>query len=212
MNNPLETIKRSIINGDMISTVQAIQRSLDKGNIAGDILKIGMIPAMDEVGRRFERGEYFVPEMLVAARAMKEGMKVINPLLSETDAEPLGVVVAGTVRGDLHDIGKNLVCMMLEGSGFKVHDLGTNVHPDDFVEAVQINHPAILALSALLTTTMSNMKVTINALSEANVRDGLKVMVGGAPITAEFAASIGADGFAEDASRAVSVAKSLIVV
>jgi 5-methyltetrahydrofolate--homocysteine methyltransferase len=208
----LETIYQSILHGGRTETVEMITKALCSNHKPGEILKTAMIPAMYEVGNQFERGNYFVPEMLVSAKAMQEGLKIIKPLLSSSDAEPLGIVVAGTVKGDIHDIGKNLVCMMMEGSGFEVYDLGTNVHPETFVDVVKKKQPTILALSALLTTTMPNLKLTIDTLIKAGVRDGLWVMVGGAPVTAEFAKSIGADGFAEDASRAVSVAKHLIGV
>jgi 5-methyltetrahydrofolate--homocysteine methyltransferase len=208
----LEEIHQSIVQGDNSRTVELIKQAIDSGEDSGVILKQAMIPAMEEVGRRFEVGEYFVPEMLVAARAMKQGMTIIKPFLTDRDSKPLGVVVAGTVRGDMHDIGKNLVCMMLEGAGFEIHDLGTNVPPAHFVEAVRTKHPDLVGLSALLTTTMPNLKATIEALVEAQIREGLIIMVGGAPVTKEYANNIGADGFAKDAAGAVTVAKSLLGV
>jgi 5-methyltetrahydrofolate--homocysteine methyltransferase len=208
----LEEIHQSIVKGDNSRTVELIKQAIDSGEDSGVILKQAMIPAMEEVGRRFEVGEYFVPEMLVAARAMKQGMTIIKPFLTDRDSKPLGVVVAGTVRGDMHDIGKNLVCMMLEGAGFEIHDLGTNVPPAHFVEAVRTKHPDLVGLSALLTTTMPNLKATIEALVEAQIREGLIIMVGGAPVTKEYANNIGADGFAKDAAGAVTVAKSLLGV
>jgi len=169
-----------------------------------------MVSAMGEVGRLFEEGEYFVPEMLIAARAMKTGMEILKPELVEADFQPAGKVIAGTVKGDLHDIGKNLVCMMLEGAGFQVIDLGSDVSPEAFVNAVQEHHPDFLAMSALLTTTMPNMQNTIEALVAAGVRNDVKVLIGGAPITDSYAEKIGADGYAPDASRAVKLALSLV--
>jgi len=168
-----------------------------------------MVSAMGEVGRLFEEGEYFVPEMLIAARAMKTGMEILKPELVDADIKPAGTVIAGTVKGDLHDIGKNLVCMMLEGAGFQVIDLGSDVSPEAFVNAVKEHHPDFLAMSALLTTTMPNMQNTIEALVAAGVRDDVKVLIGGAPITDSYAEKIGADGYAPDASRAVKLAQSL---
>jgi 5-methyltetrahydrofolate--homocysteine methyltransferase len=164
---------------------------------------------MGEVGRLFEEGEYFVPEMLIAARAMKTGMEILKPQLVDADIQPAGTIIAGTVKGDLHDIGKNLVCMMLEGAGFQVVDLGSDVSPEAFIAAVQEHKPDFIAMSALLTTTMPNMKTTIDALKSAGLRDSVKVLIGGAPITDAYAEQIGADGYAPDASRAVKLAKSL---
>jgi 5-methyltetrahydrofolate--homocysteine methyltransferase len=169
-----------------------------------------MSEAMAEVGSLFEAGEYFVPEMLVAARAMQVGMQLLKPRLVESDVKPAGLVVAGTVKGDLHEIGKNLVCMMLECAGFAVMDLGMDVTPERFVQAVQANAPDIVAMSALLTTTMPNMGVTIEELCKAGVRDRVKVLVGGAPLTQEYAERLGADGYARDASQAVKVARSFL--
>ncbi len=169
--------------------------------------KEGLIAAMDEVGRRFECNEYFVPELLIAARAMKKSLELLTPRLAETGAEPMGRVVIGTVQGDLHDIGKNLVGMMCEGAGFDVYDLGKNIDPDAFVQAVKEHEPNILGMSALLTTTMRSMQHTIDALKEAGVRDQVKVMIGGAPVTKDFADAIGADGYASNAASAVELAK-----
>jgi 5-methyltetrahydrofolate--homocysteine methyltransferase len=169
-----------------------------------------MIAAMQEVGRLFEAGEYYVPEMLVAARAMQAGMDLLKPHLSAADAHPAGKVAIGTGQGDYHDIGKNLVKMMLEGSGFEVLDLGVNVRPAAFVSAVKKDQVGILAISALITTTMQNIPSIIAALNQSGLRQRVKLMVGGAPLTAEFAQQIGADGYAPDASRAVTVAKSLL--
>jgi 5-methyltetrahydrofolate--homocysteine methyltransferase len=165
---------------------------------------------MTEVGRLFEEGEYFVPEMLVCARAMKAGMSVLKPVMVEQNLQSVGRVVAGTVKGDLHDIGKNLVCMMLEGAAFEIYDLGSDVSPDAFVDKIKNTDANIVVLSALLTTTMPNMKNTIEALNTAGLRDKVKVMVGGAPLTQKYADDIGADGYAPDASRAVALAKRLV--
>jgi 5-methyltetrahydrofolate--homocysteine methyltransferase len=166
---------------------------------------------MSEVGRMFEEGEYYVPEMLIAARAMQAGLAILKPLLIASDVQATGKVVIGTVQGDLHDIGKNLVGMMLEGAGFELVDLGTDVQADQFVQAVRDHQPDVVAMSALLTTTMPSMKNTIDALNQAGVRDGVKVIIGGAPVTEEYAKDIGADGFGADASRAASLANELVV-
>ena len=168
-----------------------------------------MIPAMDEVGKRFECNEYFVPELLIAARAMKTSLELITPLLAEAGAEPVGRVVIGTVQGDLHDIGKNLVASMLEGGGFQVIDLGVDVPPERFVEAAKEKDGTIVALSALLTTTMTMMKNVIQALDKAGMRKKTKVMIGGAPITQQYADEIGADGYSDNASAAVALARKL---
>jgi 5-methyltetrahydrofolate--homocysteine methyltransferase len=210
MNEYLQTIYDGIIRGSKPAVLEGIKAALDAGVPVSEIINDGMIAAMGEVGRRFESGSYYIPEMLVAARAMQAGMNDVKPYLTETDIESSGKVVIGTVNGDLHDIGKNLVGVMLEGAGFEIVDLGTDVSPDVFVSAVQEQQPDIVALSALLTTTMPNIKVVIDALKAAGVREQVKVLVGGAPITASYAEQVGADAYAPDASRAVSVAKSLI--
>ena len=168
-----------------------------------------MIPAMDEVGKRFECNDYFVPELLIAARAMKTSLELITPMLKAVGAEPVGRVVIGTVQGDLHDIGKNLVASMLEGGGFQVVDLGVDVSPDRFVEAAKEKQGSIVALSALLTTTMTMMKAVIQALEKAGIRDKTKVMIGGAPITQQYADEIGADGYSDNANGAVAMARKL---
>ena len=167
---------------------------------------------MNEVGARFEANKIFVPEMMIAARTMQNGMAVIEPLIAgeELKVKKLGTVVIGTVLGDLHDIGKNLVSMMMEGAGFEIIDLGVDVNSDTFIGAVQANDADVVAMSALLTTTMPKMKVTIDALSEAGVRDGVRIMIGGAPVTADYAEKIGADGYAPDASQAASMARSFV--
>lgn len=205
----LDQIYDAILDGDMQAAAAGVQEALDNGIPAGEILQEGMVSAMSEVGRLFEEGEYFVPDMLIAARAMKSGLDLLRPHLVDSGVEPLGKVVVGTVEGDMHDIGKNLVSMMLEGAGFEIVDLGTDVPAAKFVEAVE-DGADILGLSALLTTTLASMESTICALDEVRQRSGLKVMVGGAPVTADFAKQIGADGYAADASQAVSVAKSLL--
>jgi 5-methyltetrahydrofolate--homocysteine methyltransferase len=185
-------------------------QEVDSGLPPAKVLNEGMIPAMAEVGRLFEQGEYFVPEMLIAARAMKQGLAILKPHLVRADVKPVGKVAAGTVKGDLHDIGKNLVTLMLEGAGFEIHDLGVDVTPAKFVEAVRSSGVDIIAMSALLTTTMPQMKETVEALKAAGLRDRVKVIIGGAPVTETYAQSIGADGYAPDASQAVTLAKSLL--
>ena len=186
-----------------------VQSLLDLTVSPDVILYDGMIPAMQEVGRQFESGAAFVPEMLVAAHAMQGGMDLLKPLLAESDVEPLAKVVLGTVQSDIHNIGKNLVGMMFEGAGFEVVDLGVNVPPEKFIEAAQ-SGAQLIGMSALLTTTMTNIPATIKAMQAAGVRDKVKIIIGGAPITQEFADAAGADGFAADANQAVTVAKSLL--
>jgi 5-methyltetrahydrofolate--homocysteine methyltransferase len=210
MESVLNEIYESIINGEQAVAVQKVNEALAAGLDPAVILNEGMVRAMSEVGRLFEEGEYFVPEMLIAARAMQNGLAVLKPRLVQAEVKSSGKVVAGTVRGDLHDIGKNLVCMMLEGAAFEIVDLGSDVSPEKFVDGVRSSGANIVAMSALLTTTMPNMKVTIDALKEAGLRDKVKVMVGGAPLTADYARTIGADGYAPDASRAVALAKTLV--
>jgi 5-methyltetrahydrofolate--homocysteine methyltransferase len=210
MEPVLQNLYDAIMNGDAGSTPGLVQQALDQNLPAPQILNEGMIAAMNHVGKLFEEGEFFVPEMLIAARAMQAGLAVLKPHLAQAEVKAAGRVVAGTVKGDLHDIGKNLVCMLLEGAGFEIIDLGTDVAPEKFVQVVQEGRADVMALSALLTTTMPNMKVTIEALKAAGVRDNVKVMIGGAPVTQAYAEQIGADGYAPDASRAVALAKSLV--
>jgi 5-methyltetrahydrofolate--homocysteine methyltransferase len=210
MEPVIKEIYDSILNGQQKVSSAKVQEALDQGINPADILNDGMVAAMAEVGRLFEEGEYFVPEMLIAARAMQAGLAVLKPRLAAADVKSSGKVIAGTVKGDLHDIGKNLVCMMLEGAAFEIVDLGSDVSPEKFVEAVRTSGADIVAMSALLTTTMPNMKVTIEALKAAGLRDKVKVMVGGAPLTDQYAREIGADGYSSDASRAVALAKSLV--
>ncbi len=206
----IETIYNAVLDGNAPAAKAGVQAALTEGIPADKILKDGLIGAMAEVGRLFEENEYFVPEMLVAARAMQGGLALLKPHLAEAGTTSAGKVVIGTVKGDLHDIGKNLVAMMLEGAGFEVVDLGTDVSPEKFVKAVIEHQPGVVAMSALLTTTMPSMKGTIAALEEAGVRGKVKVMIGGAPVTDSFAKQIGADGYSPDASSATRLAKSLV--
>ena len=212
MNSHLEPIYAGIIEGEMSIVGEQVQLALDAGLEPEVILQQGLVPAMNEVGQRFEQGEYFVPEMLLAARAMQAGLSILKPRLANTDHKSAGRVVLGTVQGDLHDIGKNLVAMMLEGAGFEIIDLGTDVPPDRFVAAVRDHQPQLVGMSALLTTTMPSMKTTLEALQAAGLRDQVKAMIGGAPVTESYAGEIGADGYAGDASRAVRLALALIAV
>ena len=211
MEPVLQAIYDSILNGQQKVSSEKVGQALAEGIEPGVILNEGMVAAMAEVGRLFEEGEYYVPEMLIAARAMQSGLAVLKPRLVQANFKPIAKVAAGTVKGDLHDIGKNLVCMMLEGSSFEIIDLGTDVSPEKFVAAVKEKGANMICMSALLTTTMPNMKVTLEALKAAGVRDQVKVMVGGAPVTESYARDIGADGYASDASRAVALARSLVV-
>ncbi len=210
MAQPLETIYNAVLEGDAAGAKAGVSAALAAGINPETILKDGLIAAMGEVGRLFEENEYFVPEMLVAARAMQGGLTLLKPHLAAGGAVATGKAVIGTVKGDLHDIGKNLVAMMLEGAGFEVVDLGTDVAPDKFVKAVVEHRPQVLGMSALLTTTMPSMSATVKALQEAGLRDQVKVMIGGAPVTDNFARQIGADGYSPDASSAVRLAKTLI--
>jgi 5-methyltetrahydrofolate--homocysteine methyltransferase len=208
MEKIITDIYQNILDGQQKEVENLVQNALDAGFAPKDILDEGMIAAMTEVGRLFEEGEYFVPEMLVSARAMQAGLTVLKPHLKEANVKPAGRVAIGTVKGDLHDIGKNLVSIMLEGAGFEVHNLGTDVSPERFVEAA--DSVDVIALSALLTTTMTNMKATIEALQASGKRDKVKVIIGGAPVTEDYARKIGADGYARDASRAAALAKQLV--
>ena len=210
MDQVLQDLFDAILDGDRTTAKEKVDEALDEGLAPATILQEGMIDAMQEVGRRFEREEFYVPEMLIAARAMQAGLADLKPHLVQAEVASAGRVITGTVQGDLHDIGKNLVGMMLEGAGFEIIDLGTDVPPEQFVEAVREHQADLVAMSALLTTTMPNMGNAITALLEAGVREDIKVMVGGAPLTDGYARQIGADGYAPDASRAVDVAKALI--
>lgn len=206
----MEEITQAVLKGNAAGAEAGVRAALKNGARPAVILKDGLIAAMEEVGRRFEAGEYFVPEMLVAARAMKAGIAVLKPALVETGVKPLGKVMLGTVGGDLHDIGKYLVGLMMEGAGFEVIDVGADVAAHAFVEAVRKERPHILGMSALLTTTMPNAEVTIQALKQAGLRETVKVLVGGAPITQDYADEIGADGYAPDAPSAAQKAKILL--
>ncbi len=210
MKDYLDKISQAVIDGDQNETADLVQVAIDERVEAEAILKKGLIPAMHEVGRLFEAGEYFVPEMLISARAMKAGLEIIKPLLVDSDHKPVGSIAIGTVKGDLHDIGKNLVGIMLEGAGFTIHDLGTDVSPEKFIEAINSNQVDLIGMSALLTTTMTMMESTISAVTSAGFRDQVKIIIGGAPITQEYADKIGADGFAPDASQAVKLALQLV--
>lgn len=210
MENQYQVIFNAVINGDAALVKNEINTALNQRLPVEEILNRGLIDAMKEVGRLFEEGEYFVPEMLISARAMQTGMGLLRPILVENDIKPAGKIVIGTVQGDLHDIGKNLVGMMLEGAGFQVIDLGTDVPPDKFIEAVKTHHPDIVGMSALLTTTMVNMEKTIRAFEASGIRDQVKMIIGGAPVTQQWAETIGADGFSSDASQAAVVAKALM--
>jgi len=206
----LEQLHDAILDGDDKTSAQLTKQAMDEGIDPLELITQWMIPAMDEVGRRFEAQEYFVPELLLAGRAMKAALDLLRPLLASTGAQPTGRVAIGTVKGDLHDIGKNMVSSMLEGAGFEVLDLGIDVAPQKFIDAVASGNVHILALSALLSITMPEMKNTIDALIAAGLRDRVKIMVGGAPVTRAFAEEIGADGYGQNASSAVSVARSLM--
>jgi 5-methyltetrahydrofolate--homocysteine methyltransferase len=211
MEAVLNDIFTGILEGDNEGVQEKINQALADAIDPEIILNQGMIAAMQEVGRRFEEGVYFIPDMLIAARAMQAGLTLLRPSLILADVKPLGKVVIGTVRGDLHDIGKNLVSMMLEGAGFEVVDLGVDVPTEKFVAATLEHKPDLVGISALLTTTMVNMKATIEALRAANLDGRVKLVVGGAPVTEGFAQKIGADGYASDAGKAVALAKSLIL-
>ena len=206
----IEAIYNAVLEGDAAGAKAGVTAALNASIAPETILKEGLIAAMGEVGRLFEENEYFVPEMLVAARAMQAGLTLLKPHLAAGGTVSTGKVIIGTVKGDLHDIGKNLVAMMLEGAGFEVVDLGTDVAPERFVKAVMEHKPQVIGMSALLTTTMPSMGTTVKALTEAGVRDQVKVMIGGAPVTEAFARQIGADGYSTDASAAVRLAKSLV--
>jgi 5-methyltetrahydrofolate--homocysteine methyltransferase len=207
----IQILRQAIIDGSVKLAKQHVQEALDAGLSAKTILNEGLISAMAEVGKRYEEGEFFVPEMLVAARSMKEALVILKPHLVDSAVEPIGKVAIGTTQGDLHDIGKNLVGMMLEGAGFEIVDLGVDVAPEKFVEAVR-NGAQVVAMSALLTTTMSNMKSVVEAITAAGLRAKTTIIIGGAPTTQEFALEIGADGYAPDASQAVHKVRELIGV
>ncbi len=205
----LSELYDAILSGQKDKAVEVTKAAIAEGIDPQEVVTKHMIPAMDEVGKRFECNEYFVPELLIAARAMKACLEIVKPLLVEQGSESAGTVVIGTVKGDLHDIGKNLVSAMLEGGGFDIIDLGVDVSPERFAETAASKEADIICLSALLTTTMPSMKTTIDALVSAGVRDKVKVMIGGAPVTQQYADEIGADGYSENAASAVALARQL---
>jgi 5-methyltetrahydrofolate--homocysteine methyltransferase len=208
----LSALRDAVINGDMKGCIVLTEVAIKAGCPPQKILNEALIPGMQVVGEKFRCNEVYVPEVLVAARAMKKSLAILKPLLTQTGTKPVGVAVAGTVKGDLHDIGKNLVCMMWEGAGFEVVDLGTDVPPEKFVQAVKDSSAQIVGISTLLTTTMLNMRDVIQALDRAQLRQKVKVLVGGAPVTQTFASEIGADGYGESAVVAVEKAKDLLKI
>jgi 5-methyltetrahydrofolate--homocysteine methyltransferase len=209
MADMVQKIAGKLYKGDIEAVAELVQDALDAGMAPKEILKDALLGGMDEVGRDFKAGILFVPEVMFSARSMQAGMDVLRPLLAEDEMAGSGKCVMGTVKGDLHDIGKNLVRMMLDGGGFEAIDLGVDLDPSTFVEAVREHKPDVVGMSALLTTTMVQMKATIEALEEAGLRDSVKIMIGGAPVTAAFADQIGADAYAPDAAAAVDVAREL---
>jgi 5-methyltetrahydrofolate--homocysteine methyltransferase len=206
----LDGLYENTLDGEDEPVVELTKEALELGMDPLVLLFDGLIPALEEVGRLFEAGEYFVPEMLVSARAMQGAMDILKPLIAQTGAKPMGVFVMGTVKGDIHDIGKNLCNIMLEGAGFEVHDLGVNVPPEKFIDAIKQYQPQAVGMSAFLTTTMPMFKTNIEAIKEAGLRDQVKVLVGGAPVTQEYADKVGADGYAPDASATVRLTKQLL--
>ncbi|MEA2381027.1 MAG: hypothetical protein QOH72_998 [Solirubrobacteraceae bacterium] len=209
-----EDILKGLYDDTLIGNAPSVKALVEQG-LADDMepssmLYDALIPSLEEVGARFERGDYFVPEMLIAARAMQGALDILRPLLAETGAQQVGTFLMGTVKGDVHDIGKNLCNIMLEGAGFTVIDLGVNVAPEKFIDAIGEHQPDVVGFSAFLTTTMPMFKANINALEKAGIRDDVIVMVGGAPVTQEYADAVGADGYSADASSAVKKAKALI--
>ena len=209
MADMVQRIAKKLYHGDIEAVAELVQDALDAGMAPREVLSDALLAGMDEVGRDFKAGVLFVPEVMFSARAMKAGMAVLRPLLAESDIASSGKCVLGTVKGDLHDIGKNLVTMMLDGGGFEAIDLGIDLDPSTFVDAVREHKPDLVGMSALLTTTMVQMKATIEALEEAGLRDSVKIMIGGAPVTAAFAEQIGADAYAADAATAVDMAREL---
>ena len=211
MSNILEQMQKDLYSGKVEEVKKEVKKALDEGLSAQEILNQGLLKGMERAGKDFKAGDLFIPEVLICAKAMHAGLDVLRPLLVGSEATLLGKIVIGTVAGDLHDIGKNLVRMMMEGAGFEVIDLGVIVPPEKFVETVISKGAQLIGMSALLTTTMPSMKTTIEALAKAGLRDRVKVLVGGAPVTASFAESIGADGYAPDAVSAVDMARELIL-
>ncbi|MFO8049935.1 MAG: corrinoid protein [Desulfosudaceae bacterium] len=206
----LGKIAENLIAGKIDEVSKQVQEAVDGGADAQETVEKGLLAGMDVVGQRFKSGEMFIPEVLRSAKAMHAGMEILRPLLADSDAKGAGTLVLGTVEGDLHDIGKNLVGMMFEGAGFKVVNLGIDLKPQVFVDAVKEHNPDLVGMSALLTTTMPKMGETINALKEAGLRDNVKILIGGAPVTAEFAEEIGADAYAANAASSVDKAKAVL--
>ena len=206
----LVEISEALINGKAPVVVDLVNKALSEGTSPQEIMNKALIPGMDVVGKKFKANEFYVPEVLVAARAMQGGLRILKPLLAEAGVKQIGTVVVGTVKGDLHDIGKNLVAMMLEGAGFKVVDLGIDVPPEKFVSAAVDNNAQVIGMSALLTTTMLSMKNTVEALRVAGLSDKIKTLIGGAPVTQKYADEIGATGYSPDAASAVEKAKEVI--
>ncbi len=206
----LQLLYEETLTGNAPAVADGVNQGLEQGMEPERLLFDALIPSLEEVGARFERGDYFVPEMLIAARAMQGALDILRPLLADTESAQVGTFLMGTVKGDVHDIGKNLCNIMLEGAGFNVIDLGVNVAPETFIEQIEVHKPDVVGFSAFLTTTMPMFKANINALEKAGMRDRVIVMVGGAPVTQEYADAVGADGFAADASTAVRKAKELI--
>ena len=210
MSEVLVQISNTVIEGRLKDIAALTNSALASGLTAKDVLDKGLMPGMDVIGAEFKKGKKFVPEVLLSARTMQTSLDILKPILAEAGDKMTGKAIIGTVKGDLHDIGKNLVGMMLEGSGFEVVDLGKDVSPEKFVEAVKKEKPDIVAMSALLTTTMRSMGHTVTALKEAGLRDGVKIMIGGAPVTSDFARQIGADAYASNAPAAAEIAKKFV--
>lgn len=206
----LKQLANDIISGKAPAAEAKTQQALDENISPAKILNEGLIAGMNIVGEKFKNNEFYVPEVLIAARAMKAGMKILRPKLIESGVEPIAKIILGTVKGDLHDIGKNLVGMMLEGAGFEVIDMGVDVTPEKFIQAIKQNNAQAIGMSALLTTTMLNMKSTIEKMNEDGIRRAIKVLIGGAPVTQSYADEIGADGYAPDAASAVTLVKNVL--
>ena len=212
MSEIYEKLSTAVLEGDAEKTHDLVERGLKQGLSPKEILDNGLIVGMDEVGARFKRGDMFVPEVLMSADSMSAGMEILRPLLIESGVEMLGKILMGTVKGDLHDIGKNLVSMLCEGAGFEIIDIGFNAEPEKFIEGIKEHQPQVVGMSAMLTTTMRAMGQTIKAIEEAGLRDQVKIMVGGAPVDKEFADVIGADGYGSNAPSGADLAKQLVGV
>jgi 5-methyltetrahydrofolate--homocysteine methyltransferase len=210
MNELLGQISENLMKGKAKDVAELVEKAIADGIAPGEILNDGLLSGMSVIGARFKKNEVYVPEVLIAARAMKSGMAILQPQLAEAGVEPKGVAIVGTVKGDLHDIGKNLVCMMLEGAGFKVVDAGIDVEPEKFVEIARESNATVIGVSALLTTTMTNMKAVVDAVKASDIAATAKVIIGGAPVTQSFSDEIGADGYAADAASAADLALSLL--